>query len=248
VGELLVPPFPLSSFQQTQVTLELRFEEAFVLWDTTGALWETVRRQFKTLKQVQISANQTAFNGDNRFALVVSLDRAVITDHKPSGGATSTFDVMSKFTETVLHTLRVTMLKRVGTRFIYSLRCKDAEDARAKLAKALPLSFGGTEFFNVKPKRAAPLLKIDVGDGELGYTVQLNSNERKYEFSPPPEVSALNLELHDEAFHELVLDFDFFTAQPMPTESLDIRVWLSGWNKAIGRDADKLLDRLASLE
>jgi hypothetical protein len=243
-----VPPYPLSSFQRTQITLELRFEEAFVLWDTTGAVWETVRRQFKTLKHAHISPSQTAFNGDNRFALIVALDRAVITDHKPSGGATSTFDVMSKFAETVLHMLQVTVLKRVGTRFIYSLRCKDAEDARAKLAKALPLSFGGAEFFNVKPERAAPLLKVDVGDGELGYTVQLNANERKYEFAPPPEVSVLNLELHDETFHELVLDFDFFTTRPMPTESLDIRVWLSGWNKAIGRDADHFLDRLASLK
>ena len=110
------------------------------------------------------------------------------------------------------------------------------------------MSFGGVEFFNVKPKRAAPLIKIDVGDGELGYTVQLNANERKYEFSPPPEVAALKLELHNETFHELVLDFDFFTTQPMPTESLDIRVWLSGWNKALSRDADHFLDRLASLK
>ena len=121
-----MPPFPLSSFQRTQVTLELRFEEAFVLWDTTGALWETVRRQFRTLKHAQVSPNQTAFNGDNRFGLTVSLDRAVITDHRPSGGAASTFDVMSKFTETVLDVLQVKLLKRVGTRFIYSLPCKDA--------------------------------------------------------------------------------------------------------------------------
>jgi hypothetical protein len=243
-----VPPFPLSSFQRLQVTLELRFDEAFILWDRTGALWETVRRQFKVLKHTQVTPSQTGFNGDGRFAMTVALDRAVITDHKPSGGATATFDVMSTFTETVLRVLQVTMLKRVGTRFIYSHRCKDAEDARAKLAKALPLSFGGAEFFNIKPERVAPLVKVDVGDGELGYTVQLNANERKYEFAPPPEVSALNLELQGETFHELVLDFDFFTARPMPTESLDIRLWLSGWNKALGRDADNILDRLASLK
>jgi hypothetical protein len=239
-----VPPYPLSSFQRTQVTLELRFDEAFLLWDRTGALWEAVRRQFRTLKHSQVTPNQTTFTGDNRFALSVSLDRASITDHKPSAGATSTVDVMSKFTAVVLEHLEVSVLKRVGTRFIYSHRCKSSEDARAKLAEAMPLGFGGASFFNIKAERFAPHVKFDVNDGELGYTIQFHSNEKKFEFSPPPEMSMLNLELRDETVHELQLDLDFFTMQPLPTESFDAHVWLTGWNKSISRDADSLLDRL----
>jgi len=242
-----VPPYPLSSFRRSQVTLELRFDEAFVLWDRAGALWEAVRRQFRTLKHSQVTPNQTTFTGDNRFTLVVSLDRAVITDHKPSGGTTATLDVMSKFAEVVLQHLEVPVLKRVGTRIIYSLRCKTSDEARAKLAEAMPLSFGEATFFNIKPTQFSPHLKIDVSDGELGYTVQFHKNEKKYEFDPPPEVSDLNLEPRNEAIEELTLDFDFFTTQPIPTESFDVRVWLAGWNKSLSRDADNLLDRLKSI-
>lgn len=246
--DVRVPPFPLSSFQRLSVTLELRFDEAFVLWDTTGDLWQTVRRQFKTLKSAQVTPNQTSFHADNRFTLVVALDRTVITDHKPSGGAAGTFDAMTKFVDVVTRQLQVRVLNRVGTRFIYSIRCKDLDEARAKLAKALPLNLGGTTFFNIKPEYVSPLLKFDVNDGELGYSVQVNANERKYNFDPPPEVVALNLEARNEAIAELMLDIDLFTVKPIPTESFDIQVWLSGCNKSVSRDADKLLDFLKGIE
>ncbi len=237
-----VPPYPLTSFQRAQVTMELRFDEAFVLWDRTGALWQTLRRQFKTLKHVSVTPNQSNFVADNRFGLSVSLDRAIITDHKPSGGASSTTELMGKFADIVVRQLEVLVLKRVGTRFIHRLRCKDADDARAKLRQALPIQPGGATFFNVKPEQFSPHLKIDVSDGELGYTVQFHVNQRTYEFETPPEVSDLDLEHVKKTIDELVFDIDFFTAQPIPTESFDGAVWLSGWHKAIAKDADRLFE------
>ena len=228
--------------------MELRYDEAFVLWDRTGALWEAVRRQFKALKHTNVSPNQSTFIGDGRFGLSVALDRAIITDHKPSGGAKSTTEVMAKFADIVIQELQVPVLKRVGTRFIHRARCKDADDARAKLRQALPIQIGGATFFNIKTDQFSPHLKIDVSDGELGYTVQFHVNKRNYEFEVPPEMADLEFDQVKKTIDELVFDIDFFTAQPIPTESFDGAVWLSGWHKAIAKDADRLFDYLQGIK
>lgn len=236
-------PFPLSSFQRSYVTLELRFDEAYALWDKAGALWGAMRRHFKTMKSAQVTPNQTTFNADGRFALVVSLDRAIITDHKPSGGASSTIDAMSNFVGTVFEHLRVPVLNRVGTRTAFVMKCKSPDEGRQKLAQMLPLNFGGATLFNIKPERISPHLKIDVSDGELGYTAQVYVSERKYDFEPPAEiVAAISLEPVHQTISELTFDVDIFTVEPMPTESFDVRTWLSGCNKSIARDADKLME------
>jgi hypothetical protein len=241
-----VPPYPLSAFRRIQISFELRFDPAYLLWDTTGAMWQSVKRLFKTFKHQQVSPNETSFIGDGRFVLTVSLDRAVITDHTPAGAASAAVEVMSTFSDIVVSQLRIPVLNRIGTRVIHSIKCKSAEEARQKAAEAVPLSVAGNEFFGISESTFSPHLKIDASDGELGYTVQLYISEKKFEFEPPPEfATALNLDRRSETIDELLLDMDFFTKKPMPIESFDARVWLNGWNKAIARDTDKFLDRLS---
>jgi hypothetical protein len=58
---------------------------------------------------------------------------------------------------------------------------------------------------------------------------------------------AINLEPLHETINELMLDIDLFTMQPMPTESFDAHVWLTGCNKSISRDAYSLLDLMKSM-
>jgi hypothetical protein len=244
--ECHVPPYPLSSFRRSQVTLELRYDEAFQLWDRTGSLWRELQRHFKSLKHNQVSPNQSTFVADNRFVLSVSLTNAVITDHKPTGGASNTVQAMSTFAEAVVEELQIPVLKRVGTRFIHSLRCKDADEVRVKLSEALPVRFAAAALFNVTATHITPSLKLDINDEELGYTAHLHAIEKRYDLEPPPDLSELNLDHGSQTINEMVFDVDFFTMRPLPTESFEPSVWLNGWNKTILRDADKLLDLFVS--
>lgn len=243
-----MPPYPISSFNRAQVTTELRFDEAFHLWDRAGAIWLAMGHHFKTLKNTAAAPNQTTFVGDNRFGLSVAINQAIITDHKPSGGAQSTTDMTSKFANTLIQYLEIPVLKRVGTRFIYRLACESAEDARSKMKEALPIKAKGMTFFNIAPERFSPHLKLDVSDGELAYTVQFHANERTYDFEPPPEVADLALDRLHKTINEVVLDIDFHIVKPIPTESFDFSVWSGGWHKSISKDADALLDYFRGIE
>jgi hypothetical protein len=228
-----------------QVSFELRYDPAFLLWDTTGAIWQSTKRHFKTFKQHQVSPNEQTFTGDGRFVLLVSLDRVVITDHIPTGSAATAVDIMSSFSDLIVKRLQIPVLNRIGTRIIHTLKCKSADEARKKVAEAMPLNTPRSDFFGVRPTSLSPNLKIEASDGELAYTVHIHASEKKFEFEPPPEFASLNLDKRTETMDEVLLDMDFFTKKPMPTESFDARVWLNGWNKAVSRDSDRFLDWLS---
>jgi hypothetical protein len=59
-----VPTYPFSSFRRAQVTMEMRYDEAFLLWDRSGALWRDVERQFKAFKNSAATPNQSTFVAD----------------------------------------------------------------------------------------------------------------------------------------------------------------------------------------
>lgn len=63
--------------------MELRYSNAFILWDRAGAMWTELKSGFRDFDAQNVGPNQVVFHGDGRYSLNVSLDRAAITDHKP---------------------------------------------------------------------------------------------------------------------------------------------------------------------
>jgi hypothetical protein len=236
-----VAAFAFSNFRRTQVVFEIKFENEHLLWDRAGALWDAIGTQFRKLKHTTVNPNEQMFFGDDRFTMIVSLERASITDNRPHGSLESTFDLFSTFATRVIKMLEVKVLTRVGNRYFYTIECKSMEDARRKAEAAIPNAVPKKTLFSMEPPNITPAFKLDANDGELAYIVQLYHREVKIEFSPPPEAMALGMEKTEKQAYQLVFDADFFTTAPIATESFDARTWLQGWNKAVTRDADTFL-------
>jgi hypothetical protein len=127
-------------------------------------------------------------------------------------------------------------------RHLYTLDCKSAEEARAKAQLAAPNVLPKKHLFGLPPESVSPTYKIEASDGELAYTAQLYVREQKMDFAPPPDATALGMETIQKEVFQLVLDFDFFTKKPVARESFDPMAWLTGWHKAINKDADEFLE------
>ena len=257
-----MPPFPFSSFRRFQVNFEMRYDQAFLLWDRAGELWTSVGTGFKSIKANQVQPQQQTFIADDRFVLFAGLERAGLTDHKPhqpakragltdhkpdrpAGGAEKTTETAALFAEKVIETLELKVLERVGLRYIFSMSCKSIDEAREKACIAVP-AFGSRPYLlNVKPSSFGPTIKLEADDGDFAYTAQLLAQERKFEFSPPPEAADVGLERIDRKMFELVFDVDCYTKKPVRVDAFDCKSWLQGWNKAVSQDADAVLDYLA---
>jgi len=233
--------FPLSAFRRTQVILEVRFDEAYLLWDRAGAIWSVIARQFKAIKHTGVAPNQATFFGDDRFAMAVALDRASITDHRPQGSLDRTFDVFAAFIENVAGGLNLPAFTRVGNRYLHAIDCKSMEDARRKAQAMFPSAAPQKKLFTLDASSIAPALKIEGDDGELGCTAQVYPNEQKIDFTPPPDVAAMGVEKTQKTLYQLVFDIDFYTKKSVKVESFEPKAWLMGWQKTISRDADAFL-------
>jgi hypothetical protein len=237
----IVTSLPFASFEKQDITFELRFSQAFALWDRAGALWRSVGSNFTKLVHAKVSPNDILFTADARYTLNVALDRAAITDSLPERRPEKCFDLMSSFAAAVIDILEVQTLERIGTRFKYALPCSSLDDARAKVADLGLVAVPQKMMFNVNASNVGPSFKIEGDDGEIGYIVQIYPHQRKFEFTPSPEMRALNIEVAEKTLYEVMLDLDFSTKKPMPVESFNAKSWLAGWHKVVNRDAEAVL-------
>lgn len=203
-------------------------------------MWHTLAREFKVFKIAgSVNPNNVTFNANNKYTLNVSLDKAHITDFDPSADTSKIFD---NFFKVVTKTLGITVLTRIGTRFQFFLPFPTIEEARAFARSLSFATMPRSKLFNVEPVNVTSVYKVDVDDGEVGYTAQLYTLERNFDFSPAPEVATMEIKIPKKSVAELVLDLDFLTKKPMPVESFRAVDWLSGWQRAVNRDCQELLD------
>lgn len=233
--------FSFSSFRRTQTTLEVRYNEAYLIWDRAGTVWTNIGRNFKILRNQSATPNQVSFIGDDRFAMLVSLDRASITDHRPQGKIDESIDVFAHFIGTVIGVLNVDILNRIGNRYWYSIECTSQEEARRKARAAVPLAVPKKKLFSIEPAQTTPSFKLEGDDGELAFVAQLHSRELTLDFSPPPQVALFGIEQVEKKSSELTLDVDFSTKKPISAGSFDAKSWLQGWYKTLTREADAFL-------
>ena len=234
--------YRFSSFHQHQLISELRYHEAFAIWDRAGALWQELGSRFKVFKSSSVAPNNVTFFGDDRYTLSVGIERASIVDNKPEGSNERSLELFSFFAHTVIGILSINVFERVGTRFIYSIDFKTLREAQKKAEESVPYRVPKKKLFNISPESLSPSFKIEGDDGELAYVAQIYAREHKLDFRPPPDVAALGLSKMEKSLFQLVLDLDFSTKKPMPTESFDALTWLTGWNKIVRRDADAFLE------
>ena len=56
----------------------------------------------------------------------------------------------------------------------------------------------------------------------MGYIAQVYPEQRMLDIAPPPDALAFGIEGSRKSANELVVDLDFMTKKPMPTESFEV--------------------------
>ncbi len=230
-----------SSFQKSQIIFEVRYDGAYLLWDRAGSLGDFISRVFRDVRTERAAPNQQVFFSGKRFTLSVQFDRASITDFSPGSSWGESFEAFEKLYGGVLDHLQLRMLNRVGTRFQYSRRFKSMEEARKQLDLFPWAIKPNSEIFRIRPDQVCSNLKVEGDDGEIGYTAQVYAATKRFELQVPPEAAALGADDLKHELSEIIFDVDCMTKKPIAVESFHVGEWLTGWQRAINKDADSLL-------
>ena len=74
----------LAQFDIEKVSFEVRYENAYLLWDRAGLIWSQARTKWPAIIMKHAEPNDTTFSLDNRYELVVRLDSAFVVAHRPA--------------------------------------------------------------------------------------------------------------------------------------------------------------------
>jgi hypothetical protein len=150
-----VPSLSYSDLVLGQTVCEIRYDMAFLIFDRTGAVCEECKAHYPDLKLIQASPAATSFTFDKRtYAVEQMASRAAVpvAHHDPKVFAAEA----APFFETVLRTLEIPVITRVGLRQTFYQTFPGRDDARnAVRGLNLPLAQPSSHFGIKEPTQEA---------------------------------------------------------------------------------------------
>jgi hypothetical protein len=232
-----VPKSSFSDFEFEQITFEIRYDDAYCLWDCAGELWGAVKREIGALSASdKVSPNTQSFTAAGRYGLNVTTAQSGISDHRPTAKETK----LPVFMSIVVKHLEIRSLNRIGLRSQYILPVKDME-AGQEFVRSLNLTaMPSTKLFDVNPNLKNPFYQMEVTDDDFGYTVRIGTRKQNVEFSPPPNLYQLKAQSIEQ--FNVLLDLDLYTMKPVSGDVFEPTSWLEKWMKVTKSDLPKVLE------
>lgn len=228
----------LASFRIRQVTFEIRYDSAYLLWDVAGSIAREVSGIWPGLGVEEAKPNQQILVGPG-VRIQSGFDRAYVIVSAPKS-VTQHYEQISETYKLWTTLLDIRVLNRVGTRTIF-VREYDSEDAanRAVFELGLVRVPEGPVFNH----RSAPT--------SAGITLRWRDDSNATTFlSMHADKQTLNVEAHGEFADQskaieknfLTIDVDRATREPIDLAKFNVQQWLEGVQHIQSRDIPKFLE------
>jgi hypothetical protein len=211
-------------FQTEQVTVELRYPAAVLLWDETGKIWSQVLGHFPELKPVTLVPNQQIFESVHlRVSTELEALRVLARGPKPeirgAEVAQALFEICSK-------RLNLWTFNRIGLRVIRSRKFATIREATADALLLLP------DRITRSLRESAQITALNVGLRQetdvAGLIAGVRAEEREIKVNFPWEVAnRVPEELAKQFTKEnvVIIDSDYYTIGATQAESLNLVEW-----------------------
>ena len=110
-------PLTIDDFKPFSVTCELRYKNAYLIYDRTGQVIEDLREAFTDINVLASSPQQTSWT-TNEGTLVLELGACRFTGVRPDKTAEVFAKGCKAFFDAVTHQLQIGVFTRIGLRYI----------------------------------------------------------------------------------------------------------------------------------
>jgi hypothetical protein len=111
---------------------EVRFEEALLIWDRSGVVWNETRQALPSLKRRHVEPNKVVFASEKpEIELALELERLGVIAHNPDKNLQELSGIVSKFTDIAVAHLGVRQYSRVGLRLMFKKEFATPHEAAA---------------------------------------------------------------------------------------------------------------------
>ncbi|MER9074610.1 hypothetical protein NKH80_17625 [Mesorhizobium sp. M0904] len=234
----------LSSFELHNYAFEIRYPNAYRIWDEAGRIATQLQEGVKDLVLTKGEPSLLTFVLNNSITVEVRIDRLNVTEHYPKVDfGKNTRDLQYVF-DVVSDVLRIAQITRLGTKVEYRKEFKNKSEMAGFFVDFNVISSVSGKNFNVESELVFPTIHIQVEDKELGYHFRLTPKNERVQLSVGPGVR--EIENVDKEKIYVALEVDLYTVKEMERSGLRVSDWMDTVARVVRRDVDKILSKLGS--
>jgi hypothetical protein len=223
------------------LVFELRYPNAFRLWDRSGELWAGAINRWPGLTLREATPNQTRFNLENRAEIAVYLDRSYAA---VAGQQTKLDDILpfcSFLGDNITRILEIVTLTRVGFKATFIKQYQTMQDAvRDFFETGMTKKIDGKPF-GIDGSPDSPTVAIRFEGKSLGCAATLQVRKRAMKLDVPTIGADEGFEPITKEYLELVYECDYFTTAQMELAQLKADRWVTEAMHVIRRDSFLIL-------
>jgi hypothetical protein len=219
---------------------ELRYPNAYRLWDTAGSIWASAMHRWPALTLREAAPNQQRFSLENRAELSIHLDRAFVR----TAGSKLTLDDLIPYcrfiADDALPLLEISTFTRVGFKPTFVKEYQSMDDAVKDFFSTGMVKQIVGKNFGIDGKSDSPTVTMRFEGEYLGCMTTLLARRRMTRL----EVQTIGDEDFEPATKEhleLVYECDYFTKGDMTSGQLKASEWIEDAMHVIRRDSHVIL-------
>jgi len=227
----------IDDFTPYSITCEVRYKNAYLIYDRTGLILQDLREQFTNLEISTVAPQQTGFTSEEgAFNLDVGASR--FTSAKADGSREAFYKQCKSFFRTVVHHLEIPVFTRIGVRYLARKEFKTVDEAKAALASLALANLKPTKRFNSSDSPTEVLFRWE--DAEIGAFVRFKAETTNVKMTIPVELRATVPKV-DRQIVGLTLDVDYYTVAPVEREQWEPEEWLGQKLRMVRKEVDGIL-------
>jgi len=231
-------PSSLSDFSLISVVCEVRYSNAYLLFDKTGEVLKILRENLTNFEIGQASPQQTSFKSDEgTFGLEIAASR-IRQDH-PDSKLDNFSRASDGFFLVVLEQLQISLLTRIGMRTQWKLDCESVAEANEILTAIKLFASGRSDPFDIGG--SASEFSVRWQSGELGVWFSAKSIDADMSAELPAEFGADRN--RKTKIRGLLLDVDYYTVAPVDSGQWKASEWITASFRRIKKNLERLIEQ-----
>ena len=234
----MVNPLRIDDFKLLTLTCELRYKNAYLIFDRTGQILAELREHFSDIEVSAASPQQTSFTSEEG-TFVLELGACRFTVARADKGGEVFARQCKVYFETIMRHLDVSVLTRIGLRHIARKEFKSLEDSKSALAALGLAGLNPTKRFNSSDSPTEVLFRWE--DSQIGAFLRLKAETTEIKMNVPLELRD-TVQPVEKKITGLTLDIDYYTAAAVQREQWEPEEWVHQKYRIIRKEADSIME------
>jgi hypothetical protein len=232
----------ITDFKLNQVAVEGRYEDAYLLFDATGAISREMKLKWPETRLNEASPQKTLLRvGSDAFTIQIT--QATLVSAKPDPSLQQFGENAEWFFRLLEHHLKISSYTRLGFRVIFKRSVSSPSEAAQLFQRFKLIRLPSRKVFGAGEALSDLGYSVRFESDTLGATVRISTENLRTEFEPPSEAEDM-LQPFKRNLHSVIYDVDYYTIGIVDIAQLSLREWVKQAVHAIRKDSVEFLETL----